>query len=73
MVAILMTSSKLADLGFPKTKVILNKSYDPIISVHGVLNKILSRDSTYTVDKIMLPKFGNSNISKREIIIALIL
>ena len=63
MVAILMTSSKLADLGFPKTKVFLNKSYDPIISVHGVLNKILSRDST--VDKIMLPKFGNSNISKR--------
>ena len=67
-----MTSSKLADLGFPKTKVFLNKSYDPIISVPGVINKILSRDSTYTVDK-MLPKFCNSNISKREVIIALIL
>ena len=37
--------------------------------VHDVTNKILSRDSSYTVDVIMWPDFGNSSISIREVII----
>ena len=35
----------------------------------GVTNKILSRDSNYIVDLVMSPKFGNSSISLREVII----
>ena len=40
-----------------------------MISVHDVTNKIFLRDSIYTVDAVMWPKFGNSNVSMREVII----
>ena len=73
MVAILMMSAKLATLGLLKIKVFWNKGYDVIISVHDVTNKILSRDSNYIVDVVMWPKFGNSSISMREVIITSIL
>ena len=43
-------------------------SYDVIIPVDGVTNKILSRDSQYIVDEFMWPKFRNSSISMREVI-----
>ena len=69
MVAILMMSAKLATLGFLKIKVFQNKGYDVIISSHDVTNKILSRD----IDVVMWPKFGNFNISTREVIITSIL
>ena len=69
MVTILMMSAKMATLGLLKIKVFWNKGYDVIISVHDVTNKILSRDSNYIVDVVMWPKFGNSNISMREVII----
>ena len=49
------------------------KSYDAIISVHDVTNKILSRDSIYIVDVVKWPNFGNSGISMREVIITSIL
>ena len=39
-----MISAPLATLDLLKIKVFLNKDYDVIISVHGVTNKILSRD-----------------------------
>ena len=42
-------------------------------SVYNVTNKILLRDSIYDVDVVMWPKFGNSNISMREVIITSIL
>ena len=44
-----------------------------MISVHDLTNKILSRDSSYIVDVAVWPKFGNSNISMRKVIINSIL
>ena len=44
-----------------------------IISVHYISNKILSHDSNYIVDVAMRPKFGNSSISVRKVIIISIL
>ena len=38
-----------------------------------VVNKILLRDSNYIASKTLGPKFGNSNISVKEVIITLIL
>ena len=73
MVAILVISAKLATLGFLKLKVFWNKGYDVIISIHGSTNKILLRDSNYILDVVMWPKFRNSSISTREVIITLIL
>ena len=52
---------------FFKIKIFWNKGYDVIISVHDVTSKILSRDSDYTVNVVMWPKFGNFSISMREV------
>ena len=65
-----MMSPKLATLGLLKIRIFLNKVYGVIISVHGVTNKILSRDWNYIVDVVMWQKFGNSSISMREVVIA---
>ena len=46
-------SAKMATPGLLKIKLFLNEVYDVIISVHDVINKILSRDSSYTVDVLM--------------------
>ena len=73
MVTILMMSAKMATPGLLKITVFWNKGYDVIISVDDVTNKILSRDSNYIVDVVMWPKFGNSSISMREVIITSIL
>ena len=74
MDTILMMSAKMATLGHLKIKVFWNKVYDVIISVHEVTNNILSRDSNYTVNVVIWPKFGrNSSISTREVIITSIL
>ena len=73
MVTILMMSAKMAIPGLRKIKVFWNKGYDVIIFVHDVLNKTVSRDSNYIVDLIMLPKFGSSSISMREVFITSIL
>ena len=59
----------MATPGLLKIKVFWNKGYDVIIYVHDVTNKILSRDSNYIVDVVMWPKFGNSSIYMREVII----
>ena len=68
-----MMSAKIATPGLVKITVFWNKGYDVIVSVDDVDNKILSRDSNYAVDVIMWTKFGNSNISVREVITASIL
>ena len=73
MVTIWMMSAKLATLGLLKGKVFWNKGYDIIIPVSDATNKMLSSDSNYTVDLVMWPKFGNSCISMREVIITSIL
>ena len=49
------------------------KGYGVIFYVSDVTNKILSCDSNYTVDVVMWPKFGNSSISMREVIMISIL
>ena len=63
----------MATLGLLNVNVSWNKGYGVIISVHDVINKILSVDSTYTVYVVKWPKFGNSSISMREVTIASIL
>ena len=73
MVAILMMSAKIATLDLLKIKVFWNKGYDVIISVYDDAIKILSRKTNYIVDVVMWPKFGNSSISIRQIIIISIL
>ena len=68
-----MMSAKMATSGLLKTKIFWKKGYDVIISVHDVIIPILSRDSNYNVNVVMWPKFGNSSISVREVIITSIL
>ena len=69
MVTILMMSAKIAILGLLKIKVVWNKGYDVINYVYDVTNEILSHDSNYNVDVVMWPKFGNSAIPMRKVII----
>ena len=63
-----MMSAKMATPGLLKITLFWNKGYDVIIPADDVTNKILSQDSNYIVDVFMLPKFGNSSISMREVI-----
>ena len=62
MVTILMMSAKIATLDLVKIKVFWNKDYDITISVFDNNNEILSPDSNYIVDVVMLSKLGNSII-----------
>ena len=73
MVKILMMSAKMATAALLKIKVFWNKGYYVIYYVYDVINKVLSRDSNYIVDMVMWPKFGNSSICIREVIITTIL
>ena len=63
-----MMSAKMATPDLLKITVFWNKGYDVIIHVDDVRKKKLSRDSNYTVDVFVWQKFGNSNISMREVI-----
>ena len=63
-------SAKMATQGLLKTKVFWNKGYEVIISVQDVTNKFLSRDSNYITDVV---KFGNCNISIRQVILTSVL
>ena len=56
-----------------KIKILWNKVYDVTIFVNDVSNKILSCNPNYIVDLVMWSKFGNSSISKREVVITSIL
>ena len=68
-----MISAKMATLGLLKISVSWNKVYDVIISLHGVINKNLSRDFIYIVNVVLWPGFGNFSISMREGIITSVL
>ena len=68
MVAILM-SAKLATLGLLKIKVFWNEGSDVITFVQDVTNKVLSRDSNYIIDMVMLAKYS---LSMRDVIMTLI-
>ena len=73
MVTILMMSAKMANPVLLKIKVIWNDGYEIITSAHDVTSKILSLDSNYIVSVVMWPKFGNTSLSMREVIITSIL
>ena len=73
MVKIFMISAKMATLALLKIKVFWNKGYYVICYVYDVTSKTLSHDSNYIMDVVMWPKFGNSSICIREVIITSIL
>ena len=60
-----MMSAKIATSGLLEIAVFWNKGYDVIIPAHDIKN--------YIVDAVMWPKFGNSSISMRKVIITSIL
>ena len=66
-------SSKLATLGLLEIKIFWQKGYDMINSVSDVTKRNSSGDANHIVDVVMWPKFGNSSISTREVIITSIL
>ena len=68
-----MVSAKMATLGLLRIKVLWNKGYHFVISVHDVTDRGLSRDSNYIVLVVMWLKFGNCSISMTEVIITSIL
>ena len=53
MFPILMISGKLSTARLLKVKMFSGKDYDFIIYVHGVVNKVLSCESSYFVDVVM--------------------
>ena len=73
MIEFLLMSAKLLTVGLLKIRVFWNKGYGVITHFCDVSNNILSRDSNYIVDVVMWPKFGNCNISMREVIVTSIL
>ena len=68
-----MMSAKAATPGLLKINVFWKIGFDLIISANDVTKKILSRDSNYIVDVVVWPKFDNSSISMREVIVTLTL
>ena len=66
---ILLMSAKLPTPGLLKIKIFKNEVYDDIIADYDVTSKMLSRDSNYVAHVVMWPKFGNSSIPMREVII----
>ena len=65
----MVTSGKIATHALLKIRVFWKKGFYVIYSVYDVTNKILSYDSNYIMDLVMCPKFGNSKICIREVII----
>ena len=65
-----MKSAKKVTPDLFKIKAVFwNKSYDVMIYVNDVTNKILSCDLNYIVDVVMWLKVRNCGISMREVII----
>ena len=64
----MMMSAKLATSGLLKIKILWKKDYDVIVFPHEVTNKISSPDWNCNKN-VMWPKFGNSSISVREVIL----
>ena len=64
-------SAKMSTPGC-KINAFLNEAYYVIISLYDVTNKILSCDSNCIVDVVLWPKFGDSNISMKEVITSIL-
>ena len=69
MVTILMIPTKLATQGLLEIKIFQNKGYDVMILDYDFNYKFLLGEWNDIVDVVMWPKFDNSNISMREVII----
>ena len=69
MVTILMIPTKLATQGLLKRKIFQNKGYDVMILDYDFTYKFLLGEWNDIVDVVMWPKFDNSDISMREVII----
>ena len=67
-------SAKLVTPDLLKIKVSSrNNVCDAIIVDYDVINKILSRDSSYNADLVMWAEFGHFRITMREVIVTSIL
>ena len=73
MVTILMMWAKIATQGILKISLFWNIDYNVITFVYEITDEILSRGSNFIVDVVMWPKFDNSIIRMRKVIITLIL
>ena len=73
MVAILMMSVKIDAQGLLKIKIFWKKVCDVIIFFHDVKKKMLSQDSSCIVDVVIWPKFDNSSLYIREVVMDSIL
>ena len=73
MVLILMMSAKIATQGLLKINIFWKKVYHVITFFHDAKKKMLSQDSSCIVDVVIWPKFGNSSVYIREVIIDSIL
>ena len=73
MVIIWIISAKGVILGLLKIKIFENKGCDIVISFYDVICKILGPESNYILNVVMWPKFGNSSISMKEVMITSIL
>ena len=73
MVTILLISAKLTTLSLLKVKIFWDKGYAILISIHDVTNNLLLHDSNYIADVVMWPKFDNSTLSMKEVIVNSIL
>ena len=59
----------MATPGFRKIKVFWKKGFDIIIVVNYLTSQIFSGGSNYIIDVVTWPKFGNSSLSMKEVII----
>ena len=57
MIPVLIMWTKSPTEEHLKVKVFWNKAYGVIISIHGVFNKILPRDSNYIINVFLGSKF----------------
>ena len=73
MVITFMISAERTTPGLLKLNVFWNKGYDFIISVNDIRNKILWLNSNYIAEGVTWPKFDNSTVAMREVIIVSIL
>ena len=67
-----MMWAKMTTSGLLKIKLFGNKVYEVIVSLNDVNiieRSFLLRDSNYIVNVVIWPKFGNSSMSKKEVII----
>ena len=69
MIPILLMPAKFDIPGFLEIKEFWNERYNDIIFIYDATNKILSCESNYVLDVVIWPKFVNSSISIREVII----